>query len=113
MPQGMPQRCRIIMTSIALLAANQSSEHSGNIFLGRTRHGQNLIVEYFRDFKNPESIKVYLQREKEFSDVFRVFGCDFREVHKAYRNWGDNMRKYVFSIGFKIPGTNEYVSEDC
>ena len=109
----MPQRCRIIMTSIALLAANQSSEHSGNIFLGRTRHGQNLIVEYFRDFKNPESIKVYLQREKEFSDVFRVFGCDFREVHKAYRNWGDNMRKYVFSFGFKIPGTNEYVSEDC
>ncbi|WP_304220781.1 hypothetical protein [Phocaeicola plebeius] len=45
--------------------------------------------------------------------MFRVFGCDFREVHKAYRNWGDNMRKYVFSFGFKIPGTNEYVSEDC
>lgn len=77
------------------------------------KHGRNLIVEYFNDFNNPVSIKVYLQREKEFADVFRVFGYDFEEVYKAYRDWGDNTRKYVFSFGFKIPGTNEYVSEDC
>jgi hypothetical protein len=77
------------------------------------KHGQNLIVEYFNDFDNPASIKVYLQREKEFADVFRVFGYDFEEVYKAYRDWGDNTRKYVFSFGFKIPGTNEYVSEYC
>ena len=77
------------------------------------KHGRNLIVEYFNDFDNPESIKVYLQREKEFSDVFRVFGYDFREVYKAYRDWGDNTRKYVFSFRFKIPGSDEYVSEDC
>ena len=77
------------------------------------KHGRNLIVEYFNDFDNPESIKVYLQREKEFSDVFRVFGYDFREVYKAYRDWGDNTRKYVFSFGFKIPCTDEYVSDDC
>ena len=77
------------------------------------KHGRNLIVEYFNDFDNPESIKVYLQREKEFADVFRVFGYDFREVYKAYRNWGDNTRKYVFSFGFRIPSSDEYVSEDC
>lgn len=77
------------------------------------KHGRNLIVEYFNDFDNPESIKVYLQREKEFADVFRVFGYDFREVYKAYRDWGDNTRKYVFSFGFKIPCTDEYVSDDC
>ena len=56
---------------------------------------------------------MYLQREKEFADVFRVFGYDFREVYKAYRDWGDNTRKYVFSFGFRIPGSDEYVSEDC
>lgn len=77
------------------------------------KHGRNLIVEYFNDFDNPESIKVYLQREKEFADVFRVFGYDFREVYKAYRDWGDNTRKYVFSFGFRIPSSDEYVSEDC
>lgn len=77
------------------------------------KHGRNLIVEYFNDFDNPESIKVYLQREKEFANVFRVFGYDFEEVYKAYRDWGDNTRKYVFSFGFRIPGTDEYVSEDC
>lgn len=77
------------------------------------KHGQNLIVEYFRDFDNPESIKVYLKREKEFADVFRVFGYNFEEVYKAYRDWGDNTRKYVFSFGFRISGTDEYVSEDC
>ncbi len=77
------------------------------------KHGRNLIVEYFNNFDNPESIKVYLQREKEFADVFRVFGYDFEEVYKAYRDWGDNTRKYVFSFGFRIPGTDEYVSEDC
>lgn len=77
------------------------------------KHGRNLIVEYFNDFDNPESIKVYLQREKEFADVFRVFGYDFEEVYKAYRDWGDNTRKYVFSFGFRIHGTDEYVSEDC
>ena len=77
------------------------------------KHGRNLIVEYFNDFDNPESIKVYLQREKEFADVFRVFGFDFREVYKAYRDWGDNTRKYVFSFGFRIPSSDEYVSEDC
>lgn len=77
------------------------------------KHGRNLIVEYFNDFDNPESIKVYLQREKEFADVFRVFGYNFEEVHKTYRDWGDNTRKYVFSFGFRIPGTDEYVSEDC
>ncbi len=76
-------------------------------------YGRNLIVEYFNDFDNPESIKVYLQREKEFADVFRVFGYDFREVYKAYRDWGDNTRKYVFSFGFRIPSSDEYVSEDC
>ena len=77
------------------------------------KHGRNLIVEYFNDFDNPESIKVYLQREKEFADVFRVFSYDFREVYKAYRDWGDNTRKYVFSFGFRIPSSDEYVSEDC
>lgn len=77
------------------------------------KHGRNLIVEYFNDFDNPESIKVYLQREKEFADVFRVFDYDFKEIYKAYRDWGDNTRKYVFSFGFRIPGSDEYVSEDC
>lgn len=77
------------------------------------KRGRNLLVEYFNDFDNPESIKVYLQREKEFADVFRVFGYDFEEVYKAYRDWGDNTRKYVFSFGFRIHGTDEYVSEDC
>lgn len=77
------------------------------------KHGHNLIVEYFNDFDNPESIKVYLQREKEFADVFRVFDYDFKEIYKAYRDWGDNTRKYVFSFGFRIPGSDEYVSEDC
>lgn len=77
------------------------------------KHGRNLIAEYFNDFDNPESIKAYLKREKEFADVFRVFGYNFEEVHKAYRDWGDNTRKYVFSFGFRIPGSDEYVSEDC
>lgn len=77
------------------------------------KHGRSLIVENFNDFNNPASAKVYLQREKEFADVFRVFGYDFKGVYKAYRDWGDNTRKYVFSFGFYIPGTNEYVSEDC
>lgn len=77
------------------------------------KHGRNLIVEYFNDFDNLESIKVYLQREKEFADTFRIFGYDFREVYKAYRDWNDNTRKYVFSFRFKISRTDEYVVEDC
>ena len=37
---SMPQKCRIIMISTTPLAASKSKEHSGNIFLRRTRHGQ-------------------------------------------------------------------------
>lgn len=40
MPPNMPRRYRITMTSITLSAVHQLGEHSGSIFLRRTRHGQ-------------------------------------------------------------------------
>lgn len=39
MPPSMPRRCRITMTSTTLSEVHQLGEHSGNIFLRRTRHG--------------------------------------------------------------------------